>query len=131
MKKNECSDEQVIEVLTRVQRIRMYDKGKDKSINWFLVSEDRDWVIIMQWMQDNDVFWSRPERPPFKEFADWMESIQVPQLLTECNAVTLSRAYCKLGGERYPWKSASVQKHILFRWRVLYQMLDKMLTELP
>ena len=88
-------------------------------------------MIIMQCMQDHGVFLSRPERPPLKEFVDWMESVQVPQLLTECNTVTMSRAYCKLGGTRYPWKGTSVQKHILFRWRVLYQMLGKMLMELP
>ena len=129
------SDEQLRNALVQLQWKQMIDKPKDgkvvdKGAYWCLVSEDRDLLPIMQCLQDHGVFKVNPERPPFAEFAQWLETNHVPLFLIECDEMKMSRAHRKLAGARYPWKNTHMHENILMRWRVMYQMLAKMLEEM-
>ena len=129
-KKNSASDagitdEQLREVLHHLQRMRKIVK---EDIKVFLVTEDWDWLVIMECLQDHGMFKSCPERMPFTDFETWMQ--QMPQYLSECHARNMGRVYNKLSGARYPWKGVEWYPCVLRRWRALYQILDKMLSEL-
>ena len=121
MKKEKCSTSDVVEVLTRVQRRHRADGA-------FLVWEDRDWLVVLQWMQDYGLFKINPERPPFAEFAHWVDA-NVSLYLTECSRPAMSVAYKALNGARYPWKNTQMSPNILFRWRAMYQILNKLWEE--
>ena len=126
VKRVEVSDEQLREVLRHLQRMRKIVRGDIKA---FLVAEDWDWLVIMECLQDHGMFVSYPDRMPFKAFETWMQ--QMPQYLSECHARNMGRVYNNiLSGARYPWKDVQWYPWVLRRWRALYQILDRMLTEL-
>lgn len=122
MKQQHFSTEEVIKVLTRVQRMHLKN-------GMFLVTEDWDWLVVMQCLQDHGLFKSNPKRMPLKAFVEWMEQQHVPQLFTTCSANEMSLACRELDGARYPWTDESWEPYVLIRWRLLYRHLDKMLTE--
>ena len=124
-KMKESKDEQVREVLIRVQRMR---KVVQQDMKVFLVSEDWDWLVIMQCMQDHGLVAQNTVRPPFSAFETWMDCM--PQYLSACNARKMGYAYNMLSGARYPWKEVDWYPYVLRRWRSLYRILDKMLTEM-
>ena len=119
------TDEQLCEVLERVQRMRKIVKT---DIKVFLVTEDWDWLVIMQCMQDHGLFKVNPERMPYTDFETWMS--RMPQYLSECSAIKLARAGRTLHYARYPWKGVEWNPHVLVRWRALYQILSRLLDEL-
>ena len=121
----EVSDEQLRDVLHHLQRMRKIVK---ENIKVFLVTEDWDWLVIMQCMPDHGLVKSNTERPPFTAFETWMS--RMPQYLSECNARKMGHAYNVLSGARYPWKNVDWYPCILQRWRALYQILDRMLSEI-
>ena len=118
MNTNVCSEEKVFSTLERIQR--WYQKD-----GLFFVTEDRDWLVILQWLQDHELFKTNSERPPFAEFAKWV-SDNVPLYLTDCSRPAMSVAYKALNGARYPWKNTQMNPSILVRWRVMYRILDKL-----
>ena len=119
------TDEQLREVLHRLQWTRKVVKV---DIKVFLVTEDWDWLVIMECLQDHGIFKVNPKRMPFRAFEDWMQCM--PQYLSECRAEKLKRANNIVEGARYPWKDVNWYPCVLRRWRTLYQILDKMLTEI-
>jgi len=125
MKTINVTDEQLCEVLERLQRMRKIVKT---DIKVFLVTEDWDWLVIMECLQDHGMFKVNPERMPYAEFETWMQ--QMPQYLSECSAIKLARAGRTLHNARYPWKGVDWNPHVLVRWRALYQILSRLLDEL-
>ena len=119
------TDEALREVLHKVQWMRKIVKT---DIKVFLVTEDWDWLVIMECLQDHGIFKVNPERMPFRAFEDWMQCM--PQYLSECNARKMGHAYNLLSGARYPWKDVDWYPCVLRRWRALYQILDRMLSDL-
>lgn len=119
-------DEALRSVLRRVQRMWIEKKG----LTIFLVSDDADWLVIMQCLQDHGLFASGKKRPPLKAFVKWVQENQIAQLLTICDDYYLSMASRKLHGARYPWDNVEWNPHVLVRWRKLYKILDQKLTEL-
>ena len=121
----EVSDEQVREVLHRLQWMRKIVKD---DIKVFLVTEDWDWLVIMECLQDHGMFKVTPERMPYADFETWMR--QMPQYLSECSAIKLARAGRTLHYARYPWNDVDWNPHVLVRWRALYRILSRQLEEL-
>ncbi len=97
----------------------------------YLVWEDWDWLVILQCLQDHNLFRSNPQRPPLKAFQRWVNDNQFPQLLAHCSAESMSYVHRKFNGARYPWNNVKWQPAVLRRWRLLYRHLDKLLNELP
>ena len=121
----EVSDEQLRDVLHHLQRMRKIVK---EDIKVFLVTEDWDWLVIMECLQDHGMFKVNPERMPYAEFETWMQ--QMPQYLSECSAIKLARAGRTLHYARYPWNDVDWNPHVLVRWRALYRILSRQLEEL-
>ena len=76
----------------------------------------------------HELFKKNPERPPFAEFAHWVDA-NVSLYLTDCSRPAMSVAYKALNGARYPWKNTQMSPNILFRWRAMYQILNKLWEE--
>ena len=112
-------------ILESVQRMRREENG----LTIFLVWDEKDWLVIMQCLQDHGLFKSNPKRPPLKAFEEWVRENQVPQLLTFCDAEEMSLASENLNGARYPWKGVTWKPSILVRWRALYRILSNKLME--
>jgi len=110
-------------VLERIQHMYIPER-------FYLVWEDWDWLVVLQCMQDHQLFKANPKRPPFTEFEQWLEQNNVPQLLAHCSERNLRYVNKKIRGARYPWKDVVWEPHVLRRWRVLYRTLDKMFIEL-
>ncbi len=129
---NNFSHAQVTELLTRAQRMVRYrkDDNGNKVAYGFLLWEDRDWLVVLQWLQDNGLFVTNPKRPPIAKFVKWIEETQVPQLLSSCQTESITLANNALNGARYPWNETRMKPHILVRWRALYQNLDKLWTDI-
>ena len=119
------TDEQLREVLHHLQRMRKIVK---EDIKVFLVTEDWDWLVIMECLQDHGMFKVTPERMPYADFEIWMR--QMPQYLSECSAIKLARAGRTLHYARYPWNDVDWNPHVLVRWRALYRILSRQLEEL-
>ncbi len=110
-------------VLTRIQICYTPD-----SI--FLITEDWDWFVVLQCLQDHHLFKSNPKRPPIKAFVQWLNDNGVPQLRTHFNPYQLSLVSRQLHDARYPWNGTAWDASILRRWRVLYNQLSNMLQPL-
>lgn len=110
-------------VLTRIQICYIPD-----SI--FLVTEDWDWFVVLQCLQDHHLFKSNPKRPPIKAFVQWLNDNGVPQLRTHFNPYQLSLASRQLRDDRFPWSNTACNPSILRRWRVLYNQFSNMLQPL-
>lgn len=114
--------ETLTEVLTRIQRMHT---------EWYtLVTEDWDWLVVLQCMQDQNLFKSNPQRPPLSAFVRWMHTQNVPQTLAHCSMRKMSYANNMINGARYPWTDVTWEPYVLKRWRVLYRTLSKMLYEM-
>ena len=114
--------ETLTEVLTRIQRMHT---------EWYtLVTEDWDWLVVLQCMQDHNLFKSNPQRPPLSAFVRWMRTQNVPQVLAHCSMRKMSYANNMINGMRYPWAGVTWEPYVLKRWRVLYRTLSKMLYEM-
>ncbi len=114
--------EMLEQLLERIQH--MYIPGSD-----YLICEDWDWLVVLQWTQDHNLFKSNPKRPPFTAFEKWLHHQNVPQLLAHCSVRNLTYVNKKIAGARYPWTDVKWEPNVLKRWRVLYKTLDKMFTE--
>ncbi len=113
-------------VLGSIQRMRKVKNG----LTIFLVSDDSDWLVIMQCLQDHGLFKYPKKRPPLTAFEKWVRETNMPQTLTICNAYDMSMASRELRGVRYPWNGVAFEQEMLPRWRALYQILDKRLSEI-
>lgn len=109
--------------LTRIQICYIPDST-------FLVTEDWDWFVVLQCLQDHHLFKSNPKRPPIKAFVQWLNDNGVPQLRTHFNPYQLSLASRQLRDERFPWSNTACNPSILRRWRILYKQLSNMLQPL-
>jgi hypothetical protein len=118
-----ATQEQVlVAILTRIQRMHT---------EWYtLMTEHWDWLVVLQCMQDNNLFKSNPQRPPLSAFVRWMHAQNVPQVLAHCSMRKMSYANNMINGARYPWTDATWEPYVLKRWRVLYRTLSKMLYEM-
>lgn len=112
-------------VLGSTQRVRKIKNG----LTIFLVSDDSDWLVIMQCLQDHGLFKYPKKRPPLAAFEKWVRETGMPQTLTICNVYDMSMASRELHGARYPWKDVTCHPEMLRRWRALYQILEKRLSE--
>ena len=95
----------------------------------YLVWEDWDWLVILQCLQDHNLFRSNPQRPPLSAFAAWVKQQNIPQLLAHCTMREMSLANTGIRNARYPWADVAWEPYVLHRWRILYRALDKLLTE--
>jgi len=111
------------QVLTRIQRMWIPDR-------YILMSEHWDWLVVLQCMQDNDLFTIHPQRMPLTEFTTWLRIHNVPQMLAKCTKRTMSYANDAINGARYPWDDVKWNPYVLERWRILYRTLDNMLQNM-
>lgn len=114
--------EQVLQVLTNVQRCIF----EEELGRYPLVCEDWDWLVIMQWLQDNGLFKNNPMRPPLKAFENWLNENNVPHVRAHYTAYEMSLAHRRIGGARYPWNEVMVDRGMIRRWRKLYTRLSKL-----
>lgn len=125
LSKDTETKEQVLQVLTRIQRFYIkHDLGQ-----LWLVWENWDWLVIMQWLQDNGLFKNNPMRPPLKAFEEWLNENNVPHVRCKYTAYELSLAHRRIGGARYPWNEVKVDLGMIWRWRVLYRYLTILMQE--
>ena len=119
-----ATQEQVlVAILTRIQRMHT---------EWYiLMTEHWDWLVVLQCMQDHNLFKSNPKRPPLAAFDQWLHEHNVPQLLAHCSVYEMSLASRNLRNARYPWAGVTWEPYVLDRWRVLYRTLSKQLAEIP
>lgn len=110
-------------VLTRIQLCYIPDST-------FLMVEDRDWLVVMQCLQDHNRFKINHQRPPLKAFVRWLNQQHVPQLLAHCSAERMSEACRQLNSERYPWNNVHWESNLLRRWRILYRQLSHLLEQM-
>jgi len=110
-------------ILTRIQRMHVPNR-------YILMSEHWDWLVVLQCLQDHNLFRSNPKRPPLSAFAAWVKQQNITQLLAHCSMREMSLANTGIRGARYPWAHVAWEPHVLERWRVLYQTLDKLLNEM-
>ena len=120
--------ETLTEVLERIQRMRVKRAILNNACP--LIIEDWDWLVVLQCLQDHNLFKSNPKRMPFLSFEVWMHENNIPMHHTKCTMRSMSRANNHIGGARYPWAGVQWEPHILARWRGLYRQLDKMLHTL-
>lgn len=113
--------ESIKEVLTRIQHARARN-------SYFLMIEDRDWLVVLQCMQDHHLFKSNPKRPPLKSFREWLEKEGIEQYFARCIVREMSDANKSINGARYPWDDAHLEPCVLERWRGLYRALDRRLS---
>ena len=112
----------LVAILSRIQRMHV---GL-----YTLMSEHWDWLVVLQCMQDYNLFKSNPKRPPLAAFDQWLHEHDVPQLLAHCSVREMSYANTGIRGARYPWADVHWEPHVLDRWRVLYRTLGKLLSEM-
>ena len=120
--------ETLTEVLERIQHMRV--KRACLALPCPLMIEDWDWLVVLQCLQDHNLFKSNPQRPPFKEFVAWLTENNVPQVQARMDVRSMSYAHTKIKGTRYPWTDVTWQKPILKRWRMLYKQLSIRLESL-
>lgn len=120
--------ETLTEVLERIQRMRVKRAILNNACP--LIIEDWDWLVVLQCLQDHNLFKSNPKRPPLLSFELWMREHNIPQYATKCTMRSMSRANNHIAGARYPWTDVTWEPHILQRWRKLYCTLSKMLYEM-
>ena len=53
-------DDILVAILTRIQRMHVPDR-------YFLMWEHWDWLVVLQCMQDHNLFKSNPKRPPLAQ----------------------------------------------------------------
>ena len=88
--KTATQDEQLVAILTRIQRMHT---------EWYtLMTEHWDWLVVLQCMQDHGFFKSNPARPPFAAFDQWLRHHDVPQYLAHCSVRNLTYVNNKIAG---------------------------------
>ena len=90
--------------------------------------EDRDWLVVLQCMQDHHLFKSNPKRPPLSAFRQWLEKEGIEQYFAQCIVREMSDANKLINGARYPWDDVHMEPGVLKRWRGLYRALDRRLS---
>jgi len=108
-------DELLVALLYCTQRLQV-------DLYGFMV-EPWDWIVALQWMQDNGKFKSKPKRPPFTAFNLWLKNNNVPQLHEQCSVRNLTYVNNKIVGARYPWTNVPWEPNVLRRWRVMYRLM--------
>lgn len=108
-------DELLVELLHCTQRLQV-------NLYGFMV-EPWDWLVALQWMQDNSKFKSNPKRPPFAAFNLWLKSNNVQQPHEQCSVRNLTYVNNKIAGARYPWTEVAWEPNVLRRWRVMYRLM--------
>ena len=108
-------DELLVALLYCTQRLQV-------NLYGFMV-EPWDWLVALQWMQDNAQFKSNPKRPPFAAFNLWLKNNKVPQLHEQCSVRNLTYVNKKIAGARYPWTEVMWEPSVLRRWRVMYRLM--------
>jgi len=109
------------QVLVRIQRMHIPSRN-------FLMCEDWDWLVVLQCLQDHNLFKSNPKRPPLTAFVVWLRNRNIPQYYAKCSMREMSLANTGIRNARYPWTDVTWEPSVLRRWRWLYQELDKMLA---
>lgn len=132
LSKDTETKEKVLQVLNLVQSRLINIKpwvGYDQTLD--LVYEDWDWLVVMQWLQDNGLLKSNPMRPPLTAFEQWLRENYVPQYRTHYSAYELSLAHRHIGGARYPWSEVKNDLGMIRRWRILYNDLTRLMNDKP
>ena len=110
-------EELLVALLECTQRISVNEFG--------FMYEAWDWMVALQWMQDNRLFKSNPKRPPFTPFEQWLHDHNVPQIHQRCSTRNLTYTNKKIAGARYPWTDAWELGNALGRWRTMYHLMTK------
>ena len=111
----------LVAILSRIQRMHV---GL-----YTLMSKHLDWLVVLQCLQDHNLFRSNPQRPPLKKFVAFLKTNPVPQYMAHCTVRTMSYANNNIGGARYPWTDVQWNRNVLERWKKLYETLDSMLHD--
>ncbi len=96
---------------------------------YILMSEHWDWLVVLQCLQDHNLFKSNPKQPPLTEFVAWLDGQQVPQMLAHASVRTMSYANNHIHGARYPWNDITWNRNVIERWKKLYETLDFLLHD--
>lgn len=83
-----------------------------------------DWIVALQWMQDNGKFKMNPSRPPYAAFERWLKQNNVPQPHEHCSVRNLTYVNKKIAGARYPWTDVLWEPSIMRRWRAMYVWMN-------
>ena len=116
-------DDYLVAILTRIQRMHVPDR-------YFLMCEHWDWLVVLQCLQDHNLFKSNPKRPPLAAFDKWLHDHDVPQLLAHCSVYEMSLASRRIRNARYPWADVTWEPYVVDRWHMLYRTLSQMLSEI-
>lgn len=111
------------QVLERIQRMWIRDR-------FFLMTEDWDWIVVLQCMQDHGLFKSNPKRVPFGAFVTWLKEHKVPQYLTKYSVRNLRHVNKRIAGARHPWSEVTWDRNVPDRWRIIYANLERMFKEI-
>ena len=113
--------ESLNDVLERIQHMRA---TQSKNV---LMAEDWDWLVVLQCLQDNQLFKFNPRRPPLHAFAQWLRDNNVPQYIAHYSVRSMSYANTAIANSRYPWNDVQWNRNVLERWQILYRTLNSML----
>lgn len=118
-------DDILAAILTRIQNMYVC-----KPHRYVLMAEHWDWLVVLQCLQDNNLFKSNPKQPPLTEFVEWLQTHRVPQMIAIASVRTMSYANNMIAGARYPWNEVTWNIYVIKRWKILYKTLDNMLHDM-
>ena len=116
-------DQQLVALVTSVQKLSCNDR-------FVFMAESWDWIVALQWMQDHGMFKTNLTRPPFSAFKAWLHHHNVPQTRTCCSLRSLTHVNQKIAGAHFPWRDIHWESNVLQRWRVMYQLMDRIWSTL-
>lgn len=130
---NDSEKEQVLQVLNKVQTraisIKPWCKEMEGEIR--LLSEEGDWLVLLQWLQDKGFVQINPVRPPFMAFERWLRENEVTVFHIPYSAYRMSLAHRLVDGARYPWTTFKRQGYMgmIKRWCFLYEDLSRLMAK--
>jgi len=123
--------EEILRALDHVQKLVVFTHASNapeeqKEALFSLMSEDEDWLVVMQTLIEQGFLYAPEHRPPFSSFLSFVSKHNVRTYLTDLPSVsTLSRLNSKLQGATYPWETVTDSSVVdmLPRWRMLHDIL--------
>jgi len=95
-----------------------------------LMSEDWDWLVVMQTLIEQGLLPAPKQRPPFAAFLSFLSTHHVRTYLANIPSKdAISRVYLHINGASYPWADVSWNEiqNTLPRWRKLHDTLVRSL----
>ena len=121
--------ESLDQVLERIQRRTYLPKDTRMKPN-LMMQEDWDWLVVLQCMQDHQLFKNPPKRPPLKAFEQWVNERELATHWCKCSADEMTIACRNIKGARYPWNEVMWELATLRRWRILYEAMSSLFADL-